>query len=201
MSRIQQGYSAYLTSMKTTSNMHALSSHVSSAIKPSVCFLNLPREAAKIHGTPPDMIDGPSPLQKLGNEITLKDRFHKTVFEVEREDHEGVKPEKLDSLREARSSLFLTLGGQQPQLKSPKEQRDDLYNIRRKLSEYNEFKVKQKELGRRERIFKTCWRHGITGVENADAKDNSVFYRETKQMRDKRQSQADILNDTRKERK
>ena len=121
MSRIQQGYSAYLTSMKTTSNPHALSSHVSSAIKPSVCFLNLPREAAKIHGTPPDMIDGPSPLQKLGNEITLKDRFTKTVFEVEREEHEGVKPEKIGSLHEARSSLFLTLEGQQPQLKSPKE--------------------------------------------------------------------------------
>ena len=81
MSRIQQGYSAYLTSMKTTSNQHALSSHMSSAIKPSVCFLNLPREASKIVGIPPDMIDGPSPLQKLGNDVTLKDKINKTIFE------------------------------------------------------------------------------------------------------------------------
>lgn len=107
--------------MKTTSNQNALSSHMSSAIKPSVCFLNLPREASKIIGIPPDMIDGPSPLQKLGNDVTLKDKMNKTVFEKERELHEGVKDNKMNCLSEARSSLFLTLEGKKPSLMSPKE--------------------------------------------------------------------------------
>ena len=102
MSRIQQGYSAYLTSMKTNSNPGALSSHISSAIKPSVCFLNLPREAHKIVGKPPDMMDGPSPLQKLGNDVTLRDKLNKTNFENEREQHEGVKDAKIGCLSEAR---------------------------------------------------------------------------------------------------
>lgn len=187
--------------MKTTGNAHALSSHMSSAIKPSVCFLNLPREASKIIGIPPDMIDGPSPLQKLGNDVTLKDKMNKTIFETEREKHLGVKDAKMECLSEARGSLFLTLEGGRPSLMSPKDQRADLYNIRRKLVDYAEFKGKQKELGRRERIFKSCWRHGITGVENADAAENSVFYKEMKESKDRRQAHADSLNTLRKERK
>ena len=88
-----------------------LSSHMTNAIKPSVCFLNLPREASKILGKTRDMLNGPSPLQKLGNDITLKDKLSKTIFEVEREKHEKIKTDRFDSLSEARSSLFLTLDG------------------------------------------------------------------------------------------
>jgi hypothetical protein len=40
--------------------------------------------------------------------------------------------------------------------------------VRKNLDEYNAFKQNQMILGRRERIFKGGWRHGITGIDNSD---------------------------------
>ena len=39
-------------------------------------------------------------------------------------------------------------------------------------------------LGHRERNIKGGWRHGITGMENADSENISVLYKEQKDTRD-----------------
>jgi len=31
-------------------------------------------------------------------------------------------------------------------------------------------------VGRRDRAIKVGWRHGITGIENADSENTSIFY-------------------------
>jgi len=35
-------------------------------------------------------------------------------------------------------------------------------------------------MGRRERTIKGGWRHGITGIDNADSMNTSIFYQESK---------------------
>ena len=40
------------------------------------------------------------------------------------------------------------------------------------------------ELGKRDRIMKGAWRHGITGLDNADSVNSSVFYRDLKSRKD-----------------
>lgn len=44
-----------------------------------------------------DELDGPSPLQVLGNEKAFKDKFQdrKTIFEVQRDQHLAGLPEKI----------------------------------------------------------------------------------------------------------
>lgn len=49
-------------------------------------------------------------------------------------------------------------------------------------------------LGRRERLLKTGWRHGVTGIDNADSDNTSVFYKDQKKDRDYYQKEKDIVN-------
>jgi hypothetical protein len=39
-------------------------------------------------------------------------------------------------------------------------------------------------IGRRERTIKGGWRHGITGIDNADSENTSVFFKDKKNMQD-----------------
>ena len=56
--------------------------------------------------------------------------------------------------------------------------RDEIKEIRNNLDEYRNFKQQHMFLGRRERNIKAGWRHGITGVENADSPNCSELFRE-----------------------
>ena len=49
-------------------------------------------------------------------------------------------------------------------------------------------------MGRRERAIKGGWRHGITGIDNADSENTSVFFQEQKKMKDNVNSEKMILN-------
>lgn len=41
--------------------------------------------------------------------------------------------------------------------------------MRKELDEYKDFKKNQMFLGKRERILKSGWRHGILGIDDADS--------------------------------
>jgi hypothetical protein len=50
--------------------------------------------------------------------------------------------------------------------------------------QYHEFKQGHALIGRRERAIKSGWRHGITGIDNADSENTSVFYQQQKKLKD-----------------
>jgi len=52
-------------------------------------------------------------------------------------------------------------------------------------------------MGRRERTIKGGWRHGITGIDNADSSNTSVFYQDIKALKANAQSERDIINNKR----
>ena len=56
--------------------------------------------------------------------------------------------------------------------------REDIRGIKDSLDEYRDFKKQHMFLGRRERNIKAGWRHGITGVENADSENCSAFFQD-----------------------
>jgi hypothetical protein len=60
------------------------------------------------------------------------------------------------------------------------------------------FKEEQVFLGRREKMIKGGWRHGITGVEDPSA-SSSVFYSEKQQAKIKREADKDFINNRRRE--
>ena len=68
--------------------MNYMGSGHSSQIRPSVSFLSMSRKEYK-QNKYTDELDGPSPMQILGNEKALKDKNpnDKTLFEKQREDH------------------------------------------------------------------------------------------------------------------
>jgi len=69
-------------------------------------------------------------------------------------------------------------------------------SIKSKLVEYQKFKAESTFLGRRDKMIRGGWRHGITGVE--DPSDNpSVFYQEKLLEKRKEQQEKDIINSRR----
>jgi len=48
--------------------------------------------------------------------------------------------------------------------------------VRDKLKEYKAFKTEHMFLSKRDRLMKTAWKHGITGVDDADSKTTQCFY-------------------------
>jgi predicted amidohydrolase YtcJ len=54
-------------------------------------------------------------------------------------------------------------------------------------------------LGKRERLLKTAWRHGITGIDDADSRNTSNFYRTQRDLNDYRQMQQEKVLALRKE--
>ena len=157
----------------------------SSQIKPSVSFLAMARKDYKQHQYT-DEFDGPSPMQTLGNEKAFKDKFtdRKTVFEKQREDHLSEMQQKIQLLNQAKQTLYNPIDQSNDKLRTPKEMRDDVKRVKEQLIKYNEFKQNQILLGQRERTMKGGWRHGITGIENANSENCSVFYKDKKIDRD-----------------
>lgn len=82
-------------------------------------------------------------------------------------------------------------------LASPGAKRNEVRMAKEKLEEYAQFKEKHKFLGRRERMIKTGWRHGVTGLDNADSENTSIFYREQKKEKDFIKSEKDKINNNR----
>jgi hypothetical protein len=58
--------------------------------------------------------------------------------------------------------------------------RDEIKTIRSNLDQYKAFKQQHVFLGHRERSIKNGWRHGITGIENADSPNHSVYFADQK---------------------
>ena len=69
-------------------------------------------------------------------------------------------------------------------LTMPSTKRKEIVIAKEKLEEFAKFKEQHKFLGRRERVIKSGWRHGVTGLDNADSENTSMFYRDTKKQKD-----------------
>ena len=67
-------------------------------------------------------------------------------------------------------------------LKTPLEKREEIKEAHKKIQEYQDFRSKHIFLGQRERTIKGGWKHGITGIENADSSNISVFYKDAKKI-------------------
>ena len=84
-------------------------------------------------------------------------------------------------------------------LSGPRSKREEIKEIKRKLDQYHQFKQSHISMGRRERSIKGGWRHGITGIDNADSENTSVFFQQQKQLKDSIMSEKAILNNKRLE--
>ena len=60
---------------------------------------------------------------------------------------------------------------------SPKARREESNTIKDKLDKFGYFKQNHKLIGNRERSIKVGWRHGVTGLENADSCNTSVLFK------------------------
>ena len=63
-------------------------------------------------------------------------------------------------------------------LSMPGTKRNEIKQAKNRLEEFAKFKEQHKFLGRRERVIKSGWRHGITGMDNADSENTSVFFKD-----------------------
>lgn len=146
---------------RTSKKAYTLSSSV---VRPSIAFVSMDRDH-QTQSTYVDIYDGPMSLQKRDDYPTLKERSVQPLyFETERERHVQDLKEKIPELKEARSKLMVDSGD----LRSPKERRQELLEIKTKLEGFNAVKTQHNFFGKRDRIFKGGWRHGIFGVEDAD---------------------------------
>lgn len=138
-----------------------------------------------------DEHNGPSPMQILGNERAFKDLHigKLTYYEKERKEHLDKIQPSVSKLSEARSLLFAKQPDQPVtdgnyQNITPHQRRQEISKIRANLDYYNSFKQNHVTLGHRERAIKCGWKHGITGIENADSDNTSVFFSNQKRERD-----------------
>ena len=76
--------------------------------------------------------------------------------------------QKLEKLNAVRDTLYAPEAAQ-AKLSSPKSRRDEIKKVRDEMEQYKEFKKQQMFLGKRERIIKGGWRHGILGIDDADS--------------------------------
>ena len=54
-------------------------------------------------------------------------------------------------------------------LKPPSESRKEVAEIKAQLDAYKSFKEEQMFLGKRQRVISQGWRHGVTGIDDADS--------------------------------
>lgn len=83
--------------------------------------------------------------------------------------------QSIDALSKARTLLY-DRKVQDQALRHPSENRKEIMEIKEQLKIYKAFKNEHKELGRRDRIMRTSWRHGVVGVDDADSSNTQVFY-------------------------
>ena len=73
---------------------------------------------------------------------------------------------KIDKLGGVRGTLYEP---EKTPLRSPFDKREEIRKMRQEMDEYKDFKKQQMFLGKRERILKSGWRHGIVGIDDADS--------------------------------
>jgi len=167
-----------------------------SSIRPSVAFVSMDR-SHPTQSTYVDVYDGPSSLQKRDNLPTLKEKQGVLPYESEREKHLANLRAAIQENDEANQRLW----GDSPSIRSPQQRRDDIDHIKTKLEIYNAIKAQHKFYGKRDRLIRVGWRHGILGVEDADATDSqSVFYDSAKIEKAEKQRERNIINSHRKDR-
>ena len=164
----------------------------SHAIKPSVSFLCLGRDRQTFNSYV-DLQDGPSSLQKRPSIPTTYERFTKSVFEVERQDHLAKSPSQIAQLKVARATLY-SPSAQQPKLRSPSEARNEIFQVKQQLQEFNAYKTEHKFLSKRDRLMKTAWKHGVHGFDDADSRTTQCFYKDVKDLKDFAQKEKDLIN-------
>lgn len=49
-------------------------------------------------------------------------------------------------------------------------------------------------LSKRDRVLSQAWRHGIVGVDDADSSNPQVFYKTTRDQKDKVVGDKDLIN-------
>jgi hypothetical protein len=55
--------------------------------------------------------------------------------------------------------------------------------LKANLETFDSFKKEYNLMGKRDRVIKGGWRHGVTGIEDADVNSGSVFYDEALQQK------------------
>jgi hypothetical protein len=81
----------------------------------------------------------------------------------------------IDALNHARTILSDSKVQDQA-LRHPTENRKEIFEAKEQLKIYKAFKNEHKQLGRRDRIMRTSWRHGVVGVDDADSSITQCFY-------------------------
>jgi len=65
------------------------------------------------------------------------------------------------------------------------------------MEEYKEFKKQQQFLGKRERVLKSGWRHGIVGIDDADSPKTQTFYESSRDQKLSVMGEKNKINDYR----
>lgn len=103
-------------------------------------------------------------------------------------------PRGVQTLDSARKTLY---GGQSPPLRQPAEARKEIALLHEQLREYKQFKTQHMFLGKRDRLMRTGWRHGILGIDDSDSKTTQCFYRDAKDAKMNAQKSRDQINQNR----
>ena len=66
---------------------------------------------------------------------------------------------------------------------STERERVQRLQVRDQFKQYKEFKNEHKFLTKRDRLMRTAWKHGVLGIDDADSKQTSIFYKDIKGFR------------------
>ena len=107
------------------------------------------------------------------------------------------------ALNQFKTTMFSTdsQGNSAAQLRTPREARKEMETMREHIAQIKEFNEKQRFLGRRDRLLRTGWRHGILGIDDADSDSATVFYATTNSEKKTVAEQKDIINKRRQKSK
>lgn len=86
---------------------------------------------------------------------------------------------------------------QSPRLRMPSEARKEIENVRAQLNQYKAFKTEHQFLTKRDRLMRTAWKHGVTGIDDADSNKTQVFYSDKRDEQVRKQRDADYINNRR----
>ncbi|CDW71374.1 UNKNOWN [Stylonychia lemnae] len=184
-------------SLKNNSNLLKSYLNNSQAVRPSVSFTNQSRDQVPRVITYIDLYDGPSQLQLREGTTTLNEKGQNNIYEQERSQVQEKLNQSVQYLKSAQDQLTKREEENTSALRSPKQRRDELQQIKQNLEIYSEFKQQQMFVGKRERLLKNGWRHGIVGVENSGTvgdQSQSVFYKEATLKKLGEQQEREAIN-------
>ena len=111
----------------------------SQAIKPSVSFLNLNRQK-QVFNHYVDLQEGPSGMQKRPDIATDFERTSQSIWQEERNKHSDMQGKQVSQLSDARKTMYGS-DAQAPGLKSPKQMREEIKEVKNQLESYKQFKT------------------------------------------------------------